>query len=113
MILAITGPTASGKTTVSRLLAKKIGRCVNIDADDIKHLIATGFIYNDTPSGIAQWQLLGKNIGMLTKNFTDEGYSVIINGYINEPAWDEITSMVRINWKFLLIPDLGTKRSWT
>mgnify|MGYP003591616781 FL=1 len=42
-VLAITGPTGSGKSTVSEKLAKQIDRCVNIDADHIKHMIVSGF----------------------------------------------------------------------
>jgi 2-phosphoglycerate kinase len=105
-VIAITGPAGSGKTTVASILAKKIERCVNIDVDNVKHFIVNGFIYDDSPDGIKQWELLGKNIGQIAKNFIDEGYNVIINGYLNQPAWNNITKFVQPTHKFLLLPDL-------
>ncbi len=103
-VLAITGPTGSGKTTVAMELVKQIDSCVNIDADTLKHMIVTGFIYGDSAEGIPQWGLLGTNIGMLAKNFQDAGFNVIINGYINEPAWENIQKYVTLTHKVLLLP---------
>ena len=38
-VLAITGPAGSGKSTVATRLAKQIEKCVNIDADYVKHMV--------------------------------------------------------------------------
>jgi hypothetical protein len=103
-ILAITGPAGSGKSTVAGELAKQIDRCVNIDADVVKHMIVNGFTYGNEPEGVRQWQLLGTNIGVLAKNFQDAGYNVIINGYINELAWENIQKYVILDHKVLLLP---------
>lgn len=113
-ILAITGPAGSGKTTVGAKLATEIDKCVNIDADHFKHLIVNGLIYGDesNTAGVAQWELLGKNVGMVAKNFQKAGYNVIINGYINEPAWESIQKYVTLDYKILLLPhvDVVTRR---
>lgn len=106
-ILAITGPSGSGKTTVAAKLAKKIKQCVNIDADHVKHFIVNGFIYDDTPAGVKQWELLGENTGILARNFVNAGYNVIINGYINEPAWHTLQRHVKLTHKVLLLPKLA------
>lgn len=103
-ILAITGPTGSGKTTTASELAKQIDTCVNIDADTLKHMIVTGFIYGDSAAGVSQWELLGTNIGILANNFQEAGFNVIINGYINEPAWKNIQKHVTLTHKVLLLP---------
>jgi len=111
-LLAITGPAGSGKSTAAGQLAKQIERCVNIDADVVKHMIVNSFVYDFSPAGTVQWELLGTNIGMLAKNFQTAGYNVIINGYINEPAWVNIQKHVTLTHKILLLPHLDsvTKR---
>jgi 2-phosphoglycerate kinase len=108
-VLAITGPTGSGKSTVSEKLAKQIDQCVNIDADHIKHMIVSGFYKDDTNPGgwsFNQWGLVGDSIGILAANFLKEGYKVIINGYLDEPAWSNIQKQVALTHKVLLLPHL-------
>lgn len=110
-VLAITGPTGAGKSTISEKLAKKLDKCVNIDADHIKHMVVSGF-YKDESSaggwGFNQWGLVGDSIGLLAKNFLNEGYSVIISGYIDEPAWTNLQKHITLNCKVLLLPNLNT-----
>lgn len=110
-VLAITGPTGAGKSTVSEKLAKHFGQCVNIDADHIKHMIVSGFYKDESNAagwGFNQWGLVGDSIGLLAKNFLDKGYSVVINGYMDEPAWTNVQKHVSIIHKVLLLPGLET-----
>jgi cytidylate kinase len=105
-IVAITGPTGSGKSTVAGELAKRFDSSVNIDVDKIKHLIVNGFKYDDSEIGYNQWILLGKNIGLLAANFIENGYKVIINGYLEVESWREISKYVQITDYFLILPDV-------
>ena len=107
-IIAITGPTGSGKSTVAKQIAGNMQHCVNIDVDVVKHFIHNGFVYDDSPEGITQWELLGTNIGQLAVNFKQAGYNVVVNGYLNEPAWAKPQSIVSFDNKFLLLPDVQT-----
>lgn len=111
-ILAVTGPAGSGKSTTASRLAKEINKCVNIEVDHVKHFIVNGFIYEDKPEGVSQWELLGKNIGMLAKNFQEAGYNVIISGYLKEVSWESIQKHIVIDHKVLLLPhvDAVTRR---
>lgn len=110
-VLAITGPTGAGKSTVAGMLAKRLDKCVNIDVDHIKHMIVSGFYKDENNAGgwsFSQWGLVGDSIGLLAKNFLNEGYSVIINGYIDEPAWTNIQKHIKLNKRVLLLPDVST-----
>lgn len=111
LVLAITGPTGSGKSTVAEKLAKQIDCCVNIDADHIKHMVVSGFYKDDANAGgwgFNQWGLVGDSIGLLAANFFKEGYKVIINGYIDEPAWTNIQKHITFTHKILLLPHIDT-----
>lgn len=109
--LAITGPAGSGKSTIGSKLGEQIEQCVNIDVDHIKHMIVNGFVYDQSLAGIKQWELLGKNIGLLAHNFHQSGYNVIINGYVNESAWGNIVEYIALTHKVLLLPDLATVKA--
>ena len=103
-VLALTGPAGSGKSTIAEKLAKQVERCVNIDADHIKHMILSGFFKDDKNAGgwsFSEWGLVGDSIGLLVANFHKEGYSVVINGYIDEPAWTNIEQHLTITHKIL------------
>lgn len=115
-VLAITGPSGAGKSTVGERLAKKLNQCANIDADHIKHMIVSGFYYDknnaedDSGWGFNEWALVGESIGLLANNFQGHGYDVIINGYIDQPAWDEIEKLSHITHKILLLPSVDTAK---
>lgn len=112
-VLAITGPAGSGKSTVAKELATQLDKCVTIDADHIKHMVYSGFSYELLPDGtkkwsFSEWPLVGDSIGLLAKNFQDKGFSVIINGYMDEPGWAAIQKHVAFTYKVLLLPNLAT-----
>ena len=73
-ILAITGPSGAGKSTVGEKLAKQLDKCVNIDADHIKHMVVSGFYYDranpedEKEWGFNEWALVGESIGLLAQN---------------------------------------------
>jgi ABC-type cobalamin/Fe3+-siderophores transport system ATPase subunit len=115
-VLAITGPSGAGKSTIGEKLAKQLERCVNIDADHIKHMIVNGFYYDrvnpqdEKKWGFSEWALVGESIGLLAQNFLKHGYDVVINGYIDAPAWEELQKLVTITHKVLLLPNVNTAK---
>lgn len=111
LVIAITGPTGSGKTTVSKLLSKRIDNCVNIDVDHVKHMIECGFQKIEHSSvhlewKYKEWKLVGESIGLLAANFQEHGFNVIINGFIGNDGWDSLNNIIDITHKYLLLPDL-------
>lgn len=109
-VLAITGPTGSGKSTVALKLAKQFEKCVDIEIDHIKHFIVTAFSYEIKVDGVKkwdynEWELVGDSVGLLAHNFRAKGYNVIINGYMNESAWKAVQKHIALTHKILLLPE--------
>lgn len=108
--MAITGPAGAGKSTIGEALAKSFPKCVNIDADHIKHMIVSGFYKDATDPGgwgFGEWELVGENIGLLARNCMKHGFNVVIHGYIDESAWATIQKMIVIDHKILLLPSMS------
>ena len=112
-IIAITGPTGSGKTSVSLALAKKLDRCVFIEVDHIKHMIISGF-YKEIDENnkekwlYSEWKLLGETIGVISNNFVNKGFNVVVGGYLHNEGWEELEKQTNIDYKFILIPSKET-----
>ena len=112
-VIEITGPTGSGKSTVSLALAKKLEKCVFIEVDHIKHMIVSGFYQQKNDRGdtvwlYSEWKLVGETIGIITKNYLEHGYSVVIGGYLHTEGWEEIAQYTKISYKFVLQPSKET-----
>lgn len=58
--------------------------------------------------GFCEWELVGDSIGLLARNFLDRNFDVIINGYIDEPAWTALQRHVNLDYKVLLLPNIDT-----
>lgn len=103
-IIVITGPTGSGKSTVTKALCQKFPLCVRIDIDRVKHFVESGFLFDESEEGEKQWDLCAKNVIMLANNFINKGYVVIIEGYFDDRQWKRVATELDIVHKFLLLP---------
>lgn len=103
MFIVITGSTGVGKSTVAERIAKTMEPACHVDLDTIKHFVVTGFKYDKSGTGLEQWKLLGRNAAQVIRNFLDSGYSVVVNGMVNEETWDEIFKINQPDLKVLLM----------
>ncbi len=78
-IIILTGPAASGKNTISKILAQKKERCAVIDVDTIRQMYVQPHKAPwDGEEGKVQ-QLLGvRNTCLLTKNYFQQNINVVI-----------------------------------
>lgn len=84
-ITILTGPAASGKNTISKILAQKKERCAVIDVDTIRQMYVQPHKAPwDGEEGKAQ-QLLGvENTCLLAKNFVKNNIDVVILDVITD-----------------------------
>ena len=87
MLIVITGPIASGKSTVARELARELERAglsvAVIDLDLVHEMVAMGA----QPSSHATWALTRHAAGTLVNTFVGAGIAVVIaEGSFNTPA---------------------------
>ena len=85
---------------------------MNIDVDPIKHMNPNAFTRLTNEDGdedwpYSAWGLLGENIALLAKNYLEHGYDVIINGWLEVEAWQEIEKRIKIDHKVLLMPEIA------
>jgi cytidylate kinase len=109
IVAVITGPIGSGKSTLSRQLAKKRELCADIDIEVVNHMIVSGFSFNpnaeyDQQITFNEWSTSSNAIGVLAKYFLDSGYDVIIHGRTNEQLLRGVENHIRITHKLLLLP---------
>ncbi len=83
------GGTGVGKTTIGKKLAEKISPSVFIEQDILRYMVVNGLVASRTglqPGNYPgeyrkQCKLADKNTLDLVRNFTDEGFTVIVDGF--------------------------------
>ena len=112
-IYLITGLMASGKSTVSDLLAKSIEKCVHLRGDVFRKMIISGREnMSATPSAeaVRQLYLRYKLTADAAKSYFDNGFSVVIQ---DNYYGDELNRMINYLHKYpvevvVLCPDVET-----
>jgi len=87
--IILRGGTGVGKTTLAKLLAKKISNSVHIEQDVLRYMIVNGLVASRTglPPGEyqeeyqKQCKLGDKNTIDLIRNFTEVGFITIVDGF--------------------------------
>ncbi len=109
-ICLITGPAGSGKSSVSKALAKKFERSAVIEVDKIREIIKSGrvrpFPYNDEVE--LQLTLSAKNACDMANNLLEKGFNVFIDDVVGRKLLVQYSNSFKDkNFKaFLLMPSL-------
>lgn len=110
-ICLITGPSGSGKSSVSKALAEKFERSAVIEVDTLREMIKSGHVrpypYNEEVE--LQLSLCAKNACDMANNLLEKGFSVFIDGIVGRKLLEQYSDFFKDkNFKaFLLMPSVG------
>lgn len=109
-ICLITGPAGAGKSSVSRILAKKFKRSAHVDVDKIRNMIVGGYIrpWPHNTEVESQLSLSIKNACDISSNFLEERFNVFIDDVVGEIGLKQYSKFfLNNNFKaFVLLPSL-------
>jgi predicted kinase len=90
-ILIVTGPSGVGKSTVSRLVAAKIGvRSAHVRIDDFTRFVVKGWVEPWLPESSHQNKMLGGAVAAAAMQFADGGYTVVVDGHVFPDSLEEL-----------------------
>ncbi|MGH2872013.1 MAG: AAA family ATPase [Solirubrobacteraceae bacterium] len=82
LVLIITGPPGSGKTTVADAVAARHGRAAHVESDCFFRFIISGFVEPWKPAAQAQNALVMGVVVEAAAGYANAGYFTIIDGII-------------------------------
>jgi predicted kinase len=97
-IYIVSGIPGAGKTTVSRLLARRFDRGVHIESDLLQTFIVSGGLWpNEGPrdEAMRQLRLRTKNAIMLAVSFLEAGFTPVIDDVVIGPRLDDFLQELR------------------
>src|SRR3989338_4954045 len=103
MIIFINGSINTGKTTIAKILAKKIPKTANVEIDDLHNFIDWLEIDKVVPINL-------ENAILIINNFVEHGYNVVVPYPLSEKNYKYIRQGLRNFSKqlyfFTLSPDI-------
>jgi GrpB-like predicted nucleotidyltransferase (UPF0157 family)/chloramphenicol 3-O-phosphotransferase len=98
VVYLITGPMASGKTTVARLLASRFARGVHLEGDLFRRSIVTGreeVTPDLRPEAMAQLRLRYRLVAAAADTYVDAGFTVALEDVVAGPLLGDYRTMIR------------------
>jgi chloramphenicol 3-O-phosphotransferase len=97
-ILIITGPAASGKTSVARRIAEQsLDPSVHLHADDFFHALKVGRLRGWEEGSTPQHEVVFEAIGSAAVAFADGGYFVVLDSLIRPRYFEILAGIFRSN----------------
>jgi cytidylate kinase len=97
-VYLITGPMASGKTTVARLLAEQFDRGVHLEGDVFRRSIVRGreeMTPEQAPAALEQLRLRYRLAAAAADTYFDAGFGVALEDVAAGPLLEEYAAMIR------------------
>jgi predicted kinase len=98
VLYVITGPMASGKSTVARLLAARFERGVYLEGDLFRRSIVRGreeMTPDATPGAVEQLRLRYKLAAATADGYVEAGFSVALDDVVAGPILRDFYAMIR------------------
>jgi chloramphenicol 3-O-phosphotransferase len=97
-VLVITGPAASGKTSVARLIAESnADPSVHLHADDFFHWLKVGRLRGWQDGSTPQHEVVFEAIGSAASAFANGGYFVVLDSLIRPRYGEILTDIMKSN----------------
>ena len=105
MIIILNGPRNSGKSTVARILQKKIPNTAHVEVDNLRDFVS----WMDGERGA--YSLSIENAVLITKNFVKHGLNVVFTYLLDKSDYKNVMEMLEgVDTKiyvFTLNPDIN------
>jgi cytidylate kinase len=115
-VYLITGPMASGKSTVARLLAARFEAAAHVEGDVFRRNLVAGrheMTSSPTPEALAQLRLRYRLSAMVADTYFGEGFAVVVEDVVAGPLLAEFADLIRSRplHVVVLLPSMETVAS--
>jgi len=114
-VLAISGIPGVGKSSVSAIVARRLERCVHLEAEAFQRFVVSGSVWPDGDpheEAMRQLRLRGRNVALLADSFHEAGFTSIVDDVVIGSRLGELRADLRARPLLfvLLLPTLEVMR---